>query len=222
MSSVGTIWTYPFNPRAMKIEAVAAVNGRTVDYAPNFAMGKTNKSSDFLDDFPIGRVPTFKSASGLALFESDAIAQYVAESGPAKAQLLGATAEDRAVIRQWIGFADHELFEPLTTLVLWRYGMAPFNDEAEKAALQRLDASLTMLEKQLQHRQHIASEQLSLADISVAAGLYWGFAQVIDLELRARYSQTTEWYLRVIRGKCVNSAFGESNFIDVRKDRPSQ
>ncbi|RYP00173.1 hypothetical protein DL764_006604 [Monosporascus ibericus] len=222
MSSVGTIWTYPFNPRAMKVEAAAAVNGRTVDYAPNFTMGKTNKTPEFLADFPMGRVPTFKSSGGLALFESDAIAQYAAESGPASAQLLGATAEERAVIRQWIGFADHELFEPLTTLILWRYDMAPFNEGAENSAFQRLNISLAVLEKQLQDRQYIASEQLSLADISVAAGLVWGFAQVIDQELRTKYSQVTEWYLRVTQDERVKSAFGENNFIEVRKNRPSQ
>ncbi|KAH7015843.1 glutathione S-transferase [Ilyonectria destructans] len=209
MSSIGTIWTYPFNPRAMEVQAVVAVNGWTVDHAPDFAMGKTNKTPEFLADFPMGRVPTLKSATGLVLFESDTIAQYIAESGPASAQLLGATAEERAVIRQWIGFADHELFEPLTTLLLWRYGMALFKEEeAEKSAFQRLDVSLTVLEKQLQGCRYIASEQLSLADISVAASLYWGFAQVLDLELRAKFSQTVEWYLR--------------NFIETRKTSPSQ
>ncbi|KAH6983547.1 glutathione S-transferase [Ilyonectria sp. MPI-CAGE-AT-0026] len=222
MSSIGTIWTYPSNPRAMKVQAVAAVNGLTVQIAPDFAMGKTNKTPEFLADFPMGRVPTFKSATGLALFESDAITQYIAESGPESAQLLGATAEERAVIRQWIGFADHELFEPLTTLILWRYGMAPFDEEAEKAALLRLDVSLTVLEKQLQGRQHIASGQLSLADISVAASLYWGFAQVLDVELRAKFSQTVEWYLRVIQDERVKSTFGEKNFIETRKTSPAQ
>ncbi|UKZ74530.1 hypothetical protein TrVFT333_002200 [Trichoderma virens FT-333] len=173
MGSIGTIWTYPSNPRAMKVEAAAAMNQRTVDYDPNFAMGKTNKTPEFLAEFPMGRVPTFKSAGGLYLFESDAIAQYAAESGPSSTQLLGATVEERAIIRQWIGFADHELFEPVTTLILWRFGMAPFSEEAEKSAFQRFIASLAVLEERLQNRQYIASDQLSLADISVAAGLYW-------------------------------------------------
>ncbi|KAJ4993150.1 Elongation factor 1-gamma 1 [Stagonosporopsis vannaccii] len=220
MSSIGTIWTYPFNPRAIKIEAAAAVNNLTVNYAPEFAMGITNRSSKFLDDFPMGKVPTFKSSSGLTLFESDAIAQYAAESGPASSQLLGSDVEERAVIRQWISFADHELNEPLTTLILWRYGMGSFNKEAEDSALQRLHASLTVLEKHLRNCQWIASEQLSLADISVAAGLYWGFAQVIDGKLRNQYKNTTQWYLRVIGSESVKSAFGEKNFVEVRKVSP--
>ena len=242
MNSIETIWTYPFNPRAIKVrpfliiaatpslpflltlaqvEAAAAMNGRTVNYAPDFTMGMTNRSTDFLASFPMGRVPTFKSTGGLHLFESDAIAQYAAESGPASTQLLGSHVEERAVIRQWISFADHELNEPLTTLILWRYGMGTFNNEAEKSALHRLHISLATLEKHLQDREWIASEQLSLADISVAAGLYWGFAQVIDKELRAHYNRTTQWYLQVIESEGVKSAFGEKNFIEVRKVEPS-
>ncbi|KAI8651919.1 hypothetical protein LRP88_10912 [Fusarium phalaenopsidis] len=221
MGSIGTIWTYPFNPRAMKVQAVAAVNGRTVDLAPDFVMGKTNKTPEFLADFPMGRVPTFKSLDeGLALFESDAIAQYAAESGPASAQLLGTTAGERAVIRQWIGFADHELFEPLTTLILWRYGMASFNQEAERASLKRLIISLEIVEKHLHSRQYIGTQDISLADISVAAGLYWGFAQVIDAELRDKFPRTTDWYLRVIEDERLASAFGDKNFIEARKTAP--
>ncbi|EMT72181.1 glutathione S-transferase [Fusarium oxysporum II5] len=221
MGSIGTIWTYPFNPRAMKVQAVAAMNGRRIDCAPDFVMGKTNKTPEFLADFPLGRVPAFKSIDeGLTLFESDAIAQYAAESGPASAQLLGSTAGERAVIRQWIGFADHELFEPLTTMILWRYGMASFNEESDKHSFQRLNISLEVLEKQLQGRKYIATQQLSLADISVVAGLYWGFAQVIDAELRAKYSLTTDWYLRVIQDERVASAFDGKNFIEFRKTDP--
>ncbi|KAI6765437.1 hypothetical protein HG530_006507 [Fusarium avenaceum] len=221
MGSIGTIWTYPFNPRAMKVEAVAAMNGRTIDHASGFVMGKTNKSPEFLADFPLGRVPTFKSTNEeLVLFESDAIAQYAAECGPASARLLGSTAGERAVIRQWISFADHELFEPLTTMIMWRYGMASYNEESDKASFQRLTVSLDLLEKQLQGRQYIATQQLSLADISVVAGLYWGFAQVIDRQLRSKYSLTTDWYLRVIQDERLASAFGNKNFIELRRNAP--
>ena len=100
--------------------------------------------------------------------------------------------------------------------------MADFNKEAEDSALQRLQISLVTLEKHFQNRQWIASEQLSLADISVAAGLYWGFAQVIDEQLRAQYNKTTQWYLRVIESEGVRAVFGERNFIDVRKANPTQ
>ncbi|KAF3395900.1 Elongation factor 1-gamma [Penicillium rolfsii] len=204
----------------MKVQAVAALNGRTIEIAPNFEMGKTNKSAEFLSDFPLGKVPVFKSKNGLKLFESGAIAQFVAESGPASGQLLGTTAEERALIRQWIDFADNELFEPITPLILWRYGMAPYNDGQEKASLKRLNISLDVLEAHLSSRQYMVTNKLSLADLSVAAGLYWGFAQVIDKEMSSKYPLTSEWYLRVVENDLVKPAFGEHKPLEVRRSHP--
>ena len=196
------------------------MNGQTLDIAPDFVMGKTNRTTEFLDDFPLGKVPVFKSAKGLKLYESDAIAQFVAESGPASGQLLGNTVEERAVVRQWIDFADNELFEPITPLILWRYGMGAYNDNQEQLSLKSLNISLDVLEKHLSGRQYMATNQLSLADLSVAAGLYWGFAQVIDREMSSKYPLTSEWYLRIVENDLVKPAFGEHKPIEVRKSHP--
>jgi elongation factor 1-gamma len=199
---------------------VAALNGRTLEIAPDFVMGKTNKSAEFLSDFPLGKVPVFKSTKGLKLFESGAISQFVAESGPASGQLLGNTAEERALIRQWIDFADNELFGPITPLILWRYGMGAYNEDQEKSSLERLNISLDALEKHLGGRQYMATNQLSLADLSVAAGLYWGFAQVIDREMSSKYPLTSEWYLRIVENDLVKPVFGEHKPLEVRKSHP--
>lgn len=181
-------------------------------------MTKTNKTSEFLTDFPLGKVPTFKSSTGLALFESDAIAQYAAESGPASNQLLGSIPEERASIRQWIGFADHELFEPLQNMVLWRFGMAPYDGKLERDSFGRFEIALRVLETHLQGRLYVATDHLDLADLSVAAALVWGFGLIIDKEMRTHCPLTVEWYLRVIEQDQVKIAFGEKNFIDVRKE----
>ncbi|KAJ6079666.1 hypothetical protein N7467_009419 [Penicillium canescens] len=217
MDSIGTIYSYMPNPRVMKIQAAAALNNRTVDFATDFVMGKTNKSLDFLADFPLGQVPTFRSRSGLILFESDAIAQYAAESGPARKQLLGSNAEESAIIRQWICFADHDLFIPLQNMVLWRYGMAAYDEKLEVTALSTLERSLLVLERRLEGRQYVATDHLDLADLSVAAAMYWGFGQIIDEKMREKYPLTVKWYLRVIEQEQVKTAFGEKVFIEVRK-----
>lgn len=54
-------------------------------------MGKTNKTPTFLAKFPHGKVPAFEGEDGTTIFDSDAIARYVAESGPLAAQLVGET-----------------------------------------------------------------------------------------------------------------------------------
>lgn len=185
-------------------------------------MFKTNRSAEFLEQFPLGKVPTFIGADNLALFESDAIAQYVAESGPAGTKLLGATARQRAVISQWVHFADHEIFEPLTTLIMWRYGMGAFDRVLEDQALQRLEKSLSILEKHLSTSQHVGSESTTLADISVAAALYWGFDQIIDRQMRARYPAVVEWYQRTLGHEKIRSAFGEIKLIEERRASPEK
>lgn len=183
-------------------------------------MGKTNKSPEFLKNFPLWQVPTFKSQGGIALFESDAIAQFAAQSGPASAELLGANAEESAIIRQWIGFADHNLFAPLQNLILWRYGMAAFDANLESASLRNLEASLSILEKHLEGRQHVATNHINLADISVAAALFWGFGQIIDRKMREQYPLIVQWYSRLLEVDQIKSAFGEKDFVEVRKETP--
>jgi elongation factor 1-gamma len=53
-----------------------------------------------------------------------------------------------------------------------------------------------------------------LADLSVAAAMYWGFGQIIDKDMREKYPLNVKWYLRVIEQEQVKMAFGESDFID--------
>ncbi|PCG89281.1 Hypothetical protein PENO1_105590 [Penicillium occitanis (nom. inval.)] len=222
MAVFGTLYSYPHNPRAMKIQAVAAFSDLIVDLDPNFVMFKTNRSAEFLDKFPLGKVPTFIGADNLALFESDTIAQYVAESGPAETQLLGATARERAVISQWVHFADHEFFEPLTTLILWRYGLGTFDRVLEEQALQRLEKSLSILETHLLASQYVGSETVTMADISVAASLYWGFDQIIDREMRARYPAVVEWYQRILGHEKIKPSFGDVKLIEARRASPEK
>lgn len=183
-------------------------------------MGTTNKTVQFLADFPLGQVPAFRGRNGLVLSESDAIAQYAAEEGPARDRLLGSSAEERATIRQWIGFADHNLFDPLQNLVLWRYGMAPYDEKLEVTAFAALEKSLIVLEGRLKGRQYVANDHLDLADLSIAAAMYWGFSQIVDKEMREQYPLIVEWYLRVIKQEKVRTAFGEEQFIELRKEGP--
>lgn len=184
-------------------------------------MGKTNKTEDFLSKFPLGKVPAFEGADGTNLFESDAIAQYIAESGPAASQLLGATPAERAVIRQWICYAQGELLDPITQLALWRLNIRPYDEATEVNALQRLERSLACLETYLKGRIWFAGDKISMADITVASALVWGFSMAIDAEMRAKYPLTVAWYERTLETDGVKQAFGEKNFIEKRQAHQS-
>ena len=77
----GTLYTYPENFRAHKALIAAEYSGTqitVVSQPPDFVLGVTNKTDDFLAKFPLGKVPAFSTADGKHFSESNAIAFYLA------------------------------------------------------------------------------------------------------------------------------------------------
>ncbi|GIJ86748.1 hypothetical protein Asppvi_005643 [Aspergillus pseudoviridinutans] len=217
----GTLYTYTPNARILKIQAAAQINGLDINLAPDFQMGITNRSPEFLAKFPMGKVPCLETSHGALLFESDAIAQFVADSGPHREQLLGRDALERASIRQWICFADHEIMDPIIQLVMWRVGMAAFDVTVEERSMAALRRGLQCLERHLAVGQWVVTEgKLSLADLSLASALYWGFMQVIDAKMREEFPSVTRWYHRVIGQEEIRCVFSEATFISARQEHP--
>ncbi|KNG88487.1 translation elongation factor eEF-1B gamma subunit [Aspergillus nomiae NRRL 13137] len=219
MASFGKIYSYPNNPRVMKIQAAGNLNSLNITVDPNFQMGVTNRSPEFLAKFPMGKAPAFEGTDGTLLFESDAIAQYVAESGPAKDQLLGASAVERAHIRQWSCFGEGDGMGAVVPFALWHMKLAQYSAEELEAQLAKVERVVGAVEAHLKagDRKWLATEEkLSLADISVAAALNWAFGLLLDEELRAKYPAVVAWYERTIESEGVKQAFGEKKFIDKR------
>lgn len=184
-------------------------------------MGVTNRSAEFLTKFPMGKVPCFESSDGTLLFESDAIAQYVADYGPHREQLLGRNALECALIRQWICFADHEIMESVIELVQWRVGMTTFDAKVEQRYMASLRRGLQCVEKHLSTRQWLVTEEkVSLADLSLASALYWAFMQIIDAKMREEFPSVTRWYRDVIAQEEIRSVFADATFICERRDHP--
>lgn len=207
----------------VKIRAAANLNGLEIE-TPAFEFGKDNKTPEFLSKFPLGKVPAFTARDAPNICDSDAIAQYVAESGPAAGQLLGTTPAEHAAIRQWICFGASEVMDPVTQLTVPRIGLAAYDEAKEVAALGRIGRSLDCLEIHLKGKTWLASsDKLSLADISVVASLVIGFAFSIDADMRKKCPSVMEWYQRAIGIEHVKKAFQDveealapNNFVEKR------
>lgn len=213
--------------REQQAQAAANLNGLEI-VEPPFEMKKSNRSPEFLAKFPLGKVPAFETTDGkVRLFESDAIAQFIAESGPASAQLLGADSAERARIRQWIIYGEGELMNAVVLLVLWRLGLTVYDEHREKTALASLERALEVLETHLAAREKegkqwlITDEKLSLADISVASAFMCGCCHVIDAEMRARFPLSMAWFERTRSSEGVKQAFGEREFKEKRQAPPA-
>ena len=97
--------TYANNVRAYRGLIAAKYSGNTVTTSATFQMGCTNESENYLVKFPLGKVPAFEDSSkGVYLFESTAIALYLANN-----QLKGETDFAQAQVLQWLSYTDNHI-----------------------------------------------------------------------------------------------------------------
>ncbi|KAL2157286.1 hypothetical protein VTH06DRAFT_6224 [Thermothelomyces fergusii] len=219
MAPIGRIYSYPGNYRVQRVQAIAALNGVEVEEAPDFQMGVTNKTPEFLAKFPLGKVPAFETADGsLYLTEAHAIARFVAESGPKADQLVGADPKTRALIEMWACFAEQELganvVPPLLMVVakLIPYNEAQYNSHA--AAVER---ALRRIEHELKDgRKFLVGGQLTLADIMVAGPLQLGTRFLVDKDMRKEVPAVEAYLKGIMEIPEIKKAFGELQTCETR------
>lgn len=253
MAPIGKIYTYPDNYRVQRVslprfhphllpapqslnylvtcnlppqvQAIAALNGLQVEIAPDFQMGVTNRTPEFLAKFPLGKVPGFESADGkLLLSEGQAIARYVAESGPRAEQLLGglrgadAHAPTRALVDQWACFAEQELSANVIPLLLMAVTkMAPYDEARYERHVGALERALRALDAALRDgRRFLVGGQLTLADIMVLGPLQLATRLFVDAEMRKQAPRVEGYMKGLMEVPELKQAFGELQFCETR------
>ncbi|KAJ3196185.1 Elongation factor 1-gamma [Irineochytrium annulatum] len=200
MAPIGKIWSYPNNPRVAKALIAAKYNGVQVD-VEEVQLGVTNKSPEFLAKFPLGKVPVFEAADGFTLYESNAIAYYVAASKD-NTQLLGSSKKEAARIQQFIALADNELAPAQATWIFPILGWIPLNEQNTKKAIEDTKKVMDVLNKHLLTRTFLVGENVTLADIAVSTALLNFYRLVFDASFRAPYKNVTRWFTT-----CINQPF---------------
>jgi len=203
----GTLYTYPENFRAFKAQIAARYSGgnlKVVSGPPEFQFGETNKSPEFLKKFPLGKVPAFESNNGVTLFESNAIAYYMANDA-----LRGSSSTDAAYVQQWINFADSEILPASCTWVFPCMGIMQYNKQNTERAKEEVKRALSILNTHLATRTFLVGERISLADISVACNLLQLYQYVLEPQFRGAYQNTNRWFTTVINQPHVKAIIGE-------------
>jgi len=203
----GTLYTYPENFRAYKALIAAEYSGASIKVAsqpPEFILGQTNKTDEFLAKFPLGKVPAFTSLDGKNISESNAIAFYLANE-----QLRGKSVEDQAFIQQWISFAENEILPPSCTWVFPCMGIMPYNKAAMAKAKEDLKRALMALNSHLLFQTYLVGERVTLADICVMSNLLMAYKWVLDPEFRAGFNNVTRWFVTMINQTEVKKVIGD-------------
>lgn len=203
----GTLYTYPNNFRANKILISAEYSKskiKVASTAPAFTFGETNKAEDFLKKFPNGKVPAFETEDNQYIFESNAIAYYVANE-----QLRGKNVMDQAHIQQWISFADSELLPAMCTLVFPCLGVIQYNKQVAERARDDLLKTLKVLNTFLLHKTFLVGERITLADISTACTLLPLYQHILEPSVRGSLGNVNRWFLTLVNQPEFKAVIGE-------------
>ncbi|KAG0280975.1 Elongation factor 1-gamma [Linnemannia exigua] len=190
--TVGTIYSYPQNPRVFKALVVAKYNGLEVKVDDKFVMGTTNKTDAWIAKFGASQVPAFEGADGTVIIESGAIAYYRG-SHPA------------------VGPVRRLHLTP--ALSAWIYpilGYTPYNKASETAAIERTRAALATLERHLIKKTYLVGERVTLADIASASALFGGYKMVFDAPFRKEFPAVTRWFTTIVNQPHFKAVAGET------------
>ncbi len=186
------------SPRCLRmflLEKGLSVPSLTID-----VFGGENRRAPFLGLNPAGQTPALALGDGAVLAESVAIAEYLEECCPHPA-LIGATALERALTRQWWRRVELNVTEFIHNAYHYAEGLDRFRERipvAPEAAagLKRVAQDrLAWLDALLEEEPFLCGQRISAADIWLYVWLDFGIAvgQPFDRGLK----RLTPWFDRI-------------------------
>ncbi|GMY05003.1 elongation factor 1-gamma-like [Fagus crenata] len=211
------------NKNVFKTLIAAEYTGVEVKLAPNFEMGVSNKTPEFLKMNPIGKVPVLETPHG-PIFESNAIARYVTRL-KADNPLYGSSLIDYAHIEQWIDFVSLEIDANILAWFRPRMGRAVYLPPAEEAAISSLKRALGALNTHLASNTFLVGHSVTLADIVTTCNLYMGFTHLMTKSFTSEFPHVERYFWTLVNQPNFKKFLGEvkqtESVIPISK-KPSQ
>ena len=142
-------------------------------------MGGENRQTEHLSRNPSGQMPTLELDDGSFLAEITVICEYLDEIN-GNSDLIGKTPQERAETKMWVRRIDLQIIEPLTNGFRSAEGYEFFKerlhlipqaaDDLKAIAQERL----AWLDQQLEGKEFICGDRLTLADIMLYCFLNFG------------------------------------------------
>ena len=148
------IVSFKICPFVQRVTALLEAKG--IDYDVEYISLK-DKPRWFLDISPNGQVPVLITDGGQALFESDAIAEYIEEAFPPLQP--GLTVEQKAVNRAWSYLASKNYLVQCSA-------QRSSNQEVLCERSKKLSKAFDRMEKQLADKRYFGGETIGMVDIA--------------------------------------------------------
>jgi glutathione S-transferase len=214
-----TVLSYPHN-HAIKKAFIAAEYGGIVDqieYPNDFKMGVDNKTEEFKKISPLGKVPTLKiKGTEQGIFESNAIARYIARVGHDEKGLLGKDALEQSLVDAWIDFTSFYVINDASPIYAWKFGFGTYDTDAFNKAVNNQKNAWTHLEGHLKRHgtKFLVNDRVTLADIvlGVTTSVLLGIG--LDKNFRNEFPTTEAYFRRLFEQEQVKKHLGEVKFVE--------
>ncbi|XP_058097663.1 elongation factor 1-gamma 2-like isoform X2 [Magnolia sinica] len=202
------------NKNGFKVRITAEYSGVKVELAKNFEMGVSNKTPEFLQMNPLGKVPVLETPDG-PIFESNAIARYVARL-KGDNTLYGSSLIEYGHIEQWIDFASMEVDANISRWCYPRLGWANMVHlpPAEEAAIAALKRALTALNTHLAANTYLVGHCVTLADIVMTCNLYVGFIHIMTKNFTSEFPHVERYFWTMVNQPHFCKVMGEVKQAD--------
>ena len=190
------LFVFPLSPRSIKVMAVAHHLGLPFEQVVVDLLKGEQKTPQFLRLNPNGRTPVLQDGD-FALWESDAIIQYLAERKPGL--LVPADPQGRALVAQWLAW-DMADWDAACAILLFEHLVkrfftdAPADPATVKVGEEKFAKAAAVLDAHLAERSHVLGDTLSVVDFALAAPLL--YAQPCKFPV-APFKHIARWYSQI-------------------------
>ncbi len=191
------LYGFPPSPNTWKVRAVAAHLGLPLEFQFIDLTKGQQRTPDYLALNPTGRTPTLVDGD-FVLWESTAIMQYIADRKPNT--LWPNDARARADIMRWQSWQlqhwGKEACEPLIfqRLIKKLFNLGPPDAAVVDKGTECFHREARVLDAHLAKQPYLVGKDLTLADVSVAAWLF--YAREAELPV-SPYARIQDWFGRV-------------------------
>jgi glutathione S-transferase len=166
-------------PNPQVVRMFAAERGIDLELVEVDIMAGENRQGEYVQRNPSGQLPCLQLDDGSYIAEVTAICEYLDEVNSGDS-LIGSTPEQKANTRMWTRRVDLGICEPLANGFRFSEGLELFKNrmivrpEAAEGLKAIAQDRLSWLDKQLEGRDFIAGDSVSLADVLLFCFLAFG------------------------------------------------
>lgn len=187
------LYCFPVAPNPTKVMVYVREKGIDLEEVQlNLAKGE-QKSPEHLARNPRGALPVLELDSGECIAESLPIMEFLEELHP-QPTMIGSDPMERLRTRALERQVDMTILGPMGRLVHATnspLGLPPVPEIAANI-LEDLPAAMALVDSQLQDREFLAGPQVTIADCTLFAALFFG--EFFGVNETAGYSELERWY----------------------------